>query len=241
MLGLDNLNSRATPPAQPVCAVNIHISPGFAFPAVWNIHWWVPRAAGDNMTDCPRRGNTLSSHLAGLMRGFIDAGSAGRRAVSRPSTLRGAFPVSLRWSHHYSQVNNRASHLASLTGLSPRHPSSSLRAWERAPSAGTERAVSKCKADILINYLETWVQFISTLLPAQEVSKVVIVPMKSHSYCGLSGLTLFAVYEIPQWIPFSRFQVSGSTLPLFQGDTKTERNVENIYCESRKLKFWVTV
>lgn len=84
-------------------------------------------------------------------------------------------------------------------------------------------------------------QFISTLLPAQEVSKVVIVPMKSHSYCGLSGLTLFAVYEIPQWIPFSRFQVSGSTLPLFQGDTKTERNVENIYCESRKLKFWVTV
>lgn len=86
----------------------------------------------------------------------------------------------------------------------------------------------------LVNYLETCVQFISTLLPAQEVSKLVIVVMKSHSYCSLSDLNLFAVYEIPQWIPFSRFQVSGSTLPLFQGNTKKERNVENIYCESSK-------
>lgn len=73
-----------------------------------------------------------------------------------------------------------------------------------------------------MNYLETWVPFISTLLSAQEVSELVTVPMKSHSYCGLSDLALFAVYEIPQWIPCSRFQVSGSTLPVFQGNTKKE-------------------
>lgn len=82
-----------------------------------------------------------------------------------------------------------------------------------------------------------WVQFISTLLPAQEISKLVTVPMKSHSYCGTfrSGF----VCCLPQWSPFSRFQVSGSTLPLFQGSTKKE--VWKTYIVRAGNKFWVTV
>lgn len=100
--------------------------------------------------DGPRRGNTLSSHLARLVRGFIDAGSAGRKAVSQPATPRGAFPVSLRWSHHYSQVITAPVTWLLWQDCHPWHPSSSHRAWERAPSAGTDRAISKCKADILM-------------------------------------------------------------------------------------------
>lgn len=49
-----------------------------------------------------------------------------------------------------------------------------------------------------LNYLEMSVQFTSNLLPAQEVGKLVIVSMKSHSYCGLSDLALLAVYKIPR-------------------------------------------
>lgn len=103
VLGLDNLNSCATPPAQPVSAVNNHISPGFAFPALCGMSTdefpeqletpWLPKE---------REHLVLTPGQA--MWGFIDAGSADRRAGRRPATLRGAFPVSLRWSHHYSQV-----------------------------------------------------------------------------------------------------------------------------------------
>lgn len=41
------------------------------------------------------------------------------------------------------------------------------------------------------------VQFTSSLLTAQEVGKLVIVSMKSHSYCRLSDLALLAIYKIP--------------------------------------------
>lgn len=123
----------------------------------------------------PRRGNTLSSHLARLVRGFIDAGSAGRKAVSQPAPPRGAFPVSLRWSHHYSQVITGPVTWLLLQDCHPWHPSSAHRAWERAPSAGTDRAVSKCKTDILM----TWKRGCS-LSPPYSLSKLVTAPMRSH-------------------------------------------------------------
>lgn len=44
-----------------------------------------------------------------------------------------------------------------------------------------------------INYLEMSVQFSPSLLTAEEVSKLVIVPMKSHSYCGC---LLFMTYQM---------------------------------------------
>lgn len=47
-----------------------------------------------------------------------------------------------------------------------------------------------------INYLEM-VQFTSSLLTVQEVGKLVIVSMMSHSYCGLSDLAVLPVYKIP--------------------------------------------
>lgn len=178
MLGLSN--KQLCYPCSPTCVCSEHHL--FCFPcSVWNVHWWVARPAGDNIL--AQGEGTPYPHLARLVRGFIDAGSAGRKAVSQPAPPRGAFPVSLRWSHHYSQVITGPVTWLLLQDCHPWHPSSAHRAWERAPSAGTDRAVSKCKTDILM----TWKRGCS-LSPPYSLSKLVTAPMRSHFHVSLCFL-----------------------------------------------------
>lgn len=150
VLGLDNLKSCATPPAQPVCAVNIHIPPGFAFPALCGMSTdefpeqlettWLPKER-EHLVLTPGQAHE----------GFYRCWECWQKSCVL-ATLRGAFPVSLRWSHHYSQVITGPVTWLLLQACPPWHPSASHRAWECAPSAGTGRAVFKCKADLLTTW-----------------------------------------------------------------------------------------
>lgn len=83
-----------------------------------------------------------------------------------------------------------------------------------------------------------WVQFISTLLPAQEIGKLVTVPMKSHSYCGLSDLALFAVYQSGVHSVDSRFL---EALCLCFKGTQRQKEMWKTYIVRAGNKFWVTV
>lgn len=48
-----------------------------------------------------------------------------------------------------------------------------------------------------INYLEMLVQFASSLVTLQKVSKLVVTSMESHSCCGPSDVALLAIYKMP--------------------------------------------
>lgn len=70
-----------------------------------------------------------------------------------------------------------------------------------------------------INYLEMSAQFASSLRTAQEVGKLVVVAMKSHSHCGLSDVALLAVYKMPHTCSVDSRFLKRFGFALFQGET----------------------
>lgn len=152
VLGLDNLDSCATPPAQPVCAVNICISPGSAFPTLCRM----------SPDECPGQLGTTwqpkkREHLvftAGQAEGFYRCWSGDSRAVSWPAPARGAFPVSLRWSHCYRQVITAPVTLLLVWHCHPNIPPLPIVHENVHPVLGQREQSLHAKQ--LINILITW-------------------------------------------------------------------------------------
>lgn len=144
VLGLDNLNSCATPPAQPVSAVNNHISPGGMstdeFPEQLETPW------------LPKEREHLVLTPGQAHEGFYRCWECWQKSWQKASNTQMCLSCVIRVESSPQPGNNRVSHLASLEPCHPWHLSSSHRAWGRAPSAGRETAVSKCKADILVTW-----------------------------------------------------------------------------------------
>lgn len=146
--------------------------------------------------DSPRRGNPLSSQLARLVRGFTDAGSGDSRAVSWPATPRGAFPVSLRWSHHYRQVMTGPVTWLLVWHCHPNIPALPLVRENVHPVPGQREQSLHAKQHI--NILITW-KCGCSLSPPYFLHKRSVswsqYPWSPTATVGLSDLALCAVYH----------------------------------------------
>lgn len=129
----------------------------------------------------PRRGNTLSSP-GQACEGFYRCWECWQKSCVPASTTQRCLSCVTEVESSLQPGNNRASHLASPTGLSPL-TSLFCPSCMRTCTQCWNRAVSKCKTDILM----TWKRGCS-LSPPYSLSKLVTAPMRSHFHVSLCFL-----------------------------------------------------